>query len=137
MKLAAVWLATQQRQQDALSAWVALTSLKISPSVAYELLSFGETLADELDVINKQKNKLLYEITNTEPGGSVSLGSGTPLFNEFARQFNEFLVVDSRLAPCKLSFEKLLVELEKVGTNTISSIDLALLKPLFVTEKKE
>lgn len=137
MKLFEVWLATNSNNPEVPSAWGALTSLKMSPAIAYELLTFGKELSKEVGIATEQKNKILYEVTGVEPGMPVTLERSDPKFNTFAEQFNEFLQLDSKLAECQIPFKKIVEELGKAETNTIDSVSLALLEPLFVAEKKE
>ena len=135
MKLIDVWNAASATQGK--SIWSTLASLKKPPKVSYRLLKYGAKLSREFDVIEKQRIKLLYEVSGAKEGEQVIIGPGTPEFAKFVADFNEFLSGESDLELVGLDMDTLIEALDNEKGNVLSEQDLAALEPFFQVKPDE
>ncbi len=123
MKLLAIW--------NSQYAWAALAAMKKTPKLAYALLKFERKYMAELDICNKQRETIIYDVMQIEPPAMVSIGEDTEQFKVFMARFNEFLQSDSELAPSAVTIDELIESLGSDPANRISEDNIALLEPFF------
>ncbi len=111
-------------------AWRKLSSVSMSPAIAYQILKYTKRVADEYDIAEKQRVALLYDITGGKEGEEVRLEADDPKFAGYVQRLNEIMSQEVDFKPLELSLEGIVAELDaKDVTLTVS--DLAKLEPFF------
>lgn len=110
-------------------SWTKLLRADMPPKLAYELLKYSKAVTTELSSIEQQRNKLIRKAAGIEDEQQpVSLTPGTPEFDTFARDFDDFLDV----YPDMMVFPKTLGQVvESIDGKVLSPEDLRLLEPFF------
>jgi hypothetical protein len=128
VKLVTIW--------NSKAAWAALSALKKPPKLAYRLHKYEKLVSAELDVCEKERDRLIYEGAGKvmTPGvvEHVELKDGTAEFKEFVAKFNEFCVgTESDLPWSGIKMDDLIDALEAERGNVLSEDELEKLEPFF------
>ena len=121
MKLIEIWNA-----QEALSE---VKKLRKSCKVSYDLMKHMKTLNAEIDICEAERLRLVYEITGVEPGQPVSIEPNTQEYEQFLKQFSEFLQQECEVKPFPMTLDELVQHVSVAG-NTLSEDTLFRMEPL-------
>jgi|GEM_PF-6651939 len=129
MKLSSVFMAR--------GALARLATLRLKPSqVAYKVLKFSRKFDSEVSIIERQRTKLIMDITGAKEGENAQIKQGTPEMKDFFEKFAPILDTDCELGLCPLKFGALLDAVDTDEGNALSAQDLALLEPLFESDEE-
>ena len=115
---------------QSIEAWRKLSSVSMSPVIAYKILKYTKRIADEYDIAEKQRVALLYAITGTKQGQEVRLESTDPKFIEYVQKLDEIMSQEVDFSLLELSLEGTVDDLSGKDI-MLSASDLAKLEPFF------
>jgi len=116
---------------QALPAWQRLSSLKMTPFMAYQMLKYFKLVAAEYDIVEKQRVALIRKLTNTVEGQNAEIKPDTPEFVEYIKLFNEVLIVDCDLKKCSMTMNDVMGAIYDERENALSVQELVVLEPFF------
>ena len=117
---------------NAKKAWDAISPLKKKPKLAYRLMKYEKKVAREIEVCDKERRRILYDVSGVEPGKPVKLEVGSPELIKFTELFGEFLFqADSDLELVGVTMDELIDGLDAEKGNTLSEDTITLLEPFF------
>ena len=119
---------------QSMQAWQALTTMKMSPAMAYSLLKYAKLVSAEYDIAEKQRVALIHELTNTVEGQDARIEPGTKESKDYVDLFSAILELECDLVPCWLKFEDVLEAINEEQASVLSARDLGLLEPFFARE---
>jgi len=125
MKLGHIVMAQESLQR--------LAALRMPPQAAYRLLKYLKLVNIEQEVIEKQRVKLIHEVSGTKDGDNVNLAPGTPEHAQYLTKYGATLEAESDLKPFDMKMEELLVVLDGEKGNVLSAADIGTLELFFET----
>jgi hypothetical protein len=118
----------------AAEAWRALSLLPLAPRIAYKILKYGQALAKEVEIVEKQRMTVVSELTNGDDTTRGQLKPGTPLFAKYVQRMDEVAAVPCSVEPLDISMDDLLSALDAASPNAkITPGQLAMLEPFLVS----
>jgi len=105
------------------------------PKTAYTVLKFTRKVESEYALIEKQRVKLLRDVTGIKEG-DIKLTPGDPEHQKFIEGFNEILNTESDLEPCSIKLCALIDSLNAEQSNVLSARDIAVLETFFQPEEE-
>lgn len=116
--------------------WQNLSALRISPQMAFDLMSYREKVLTVLKTCEAQSQAIAKGIADKSIGGVCSVNGqvrlGSPEDNAaWEAEFNAYMKDDIEFPLCSITLQAVLDELKRRPENVISAADLALLKPFF------
>ena len=116
---------------DGVGAWERLVKMRMSPLAGLKLSRYAKRVAAEFDAANVQRMRLLQQYGEEEESGVWSVKQGSENFGPFMAEFIPLVDSDAELAPCELTLEAVLEDLEKHDTNSLQPTEIAMLEPFF------
>lgn len=113
---------------QSISAWNTLSAASLKPSLAYKILKYVQLVQAENDIVTKQRDKLIKELSNN---GVLKQNSDEG--RQFAEKYGEVLETESTLDKFDGTLQEVVDDLEAYG-GTFTVRDLANLE-LFFAEK--
>ena len=114
---------------QSIKTWQTLSSLKMHPQTAYQILKYSRLIAAEYEIAEKQRVALIREITGITEG-DATIEPGTDQFTDYVTRFNEILATESDLPQYNGSLFDVLSALNK-DQNVLSAQDLSQLEVFF------
>ncbi len=116
---------------QSMSSWQKLSGINLPAKLAYKILKYTKLVSAEYEIAEKQRAALIHELTDTKEGEEARIEPNTPRAMEYAKKFQEVLVMDTDLKPLDMDFEEVV---NAVGEKdeSLSVQDLAMLEVFFV-----